>query len=166
MRRRVGLSLFLVAALACSSGAPQPDVPADTAQPASASEAAIPDSIPLLVVEQEGGIGGASSELTLFRNGDATLARDPAPGGIPVRRWTVAPADYQAIEALLRRADFRALDAEYLPDDTCCDRITYTITVPGAAESRTIRTMDAAQQPDILAELIERLRALETTAPQ
>jgi hypothetical protein len=118
------------------------------------------------VLEQEGGIAGATSELTLFRTGEATLAQEPAPGGIPVRRWTLAQSDYDAIAALLESAAFRGLDAEYLPENTCCDRITYTIRVPTADGERTVRTMDAAQQPAVLADLLERLRALEATAPQ
>jgi hypothetical protein len=148
-------------------GTPPPaDGPGDAEPPAAEAEAPLPDSVPLVVLQQEGGIAGATSELTVYRTGEATLAQDPAPGGIAVRRWTIEPADFDAITALLGSAGFRALEPEYLPGDTCCDRITYTITVPGATGDRTIRTMDAAQQPDALTSLIERLRALETTAPQ
>ena len=146
-------------------GAPPSDEPTNSAPPAG-TEATIPDSVPLVVLQKEGGIAGATSELTLFRNGDATLAQEPAPGGIPVRRWTVATADYDGIAALLRSPEIAALESEYLPENTCCDRITYTITVPAATDRRTIRTMDAAQHPDALADLLDRLSALEITAPQ
>jgi hypothetical protein len=155
------LLLCLVAACGGGQGAGSDTAgagPRDRAAPA-------PQSDTLLVLEQEGGIAGAHSELTLFRTGEVTLAQDPAPGGIPVRRWTVAQTDYDAIAALLESAEFRALGAEYLPDDTCCDRITYTLTIPGP-DGRTVRTMDGARQPEPLAALLERLRALEATAPQ
>lgn len=162
-RPRFALALLGAAMLGCTAPAPA-DSPADAEPPAT--QAPLPDSVPLVVLQQEGGIAGAVSELTVYRTGEASLAQDPAPGGIAVRRWTIAPADFAAITALLASAEFGALQPEYLPENTCCDRITYTITVPGASEDRTIRTMDAAQQPDALANLIERLRALETTAPQ
>lgn len=156
--------LMLAAAAACGGGAASggvPESPADTAV-----EAAIPDTVPLLVLKQAGGIAGATSELTILRTGEVTLAQDPAPGGIPVRRWTMAPADYDAIAALVASPEFLALDGEYLPEHTCCDLITYVVTVPAGARSRTVRTMDTAQQPEVLAALLERLRALEITAPQ
>jgi hypothetical protein len=155
--------MVTAAVLACG-GSPPVDRAADSAPPPA--ESVLSDSVPILVLEQEGGIAGATSELTLFRTGEATLAQAPAPGGIPVRRWTLAQPDYDAIATLLESAAFRALDAEYLPENTCCDRITYTIRVPTIDGERTIRTMDAAQQPDALADLLERLRALEATAPQ
>lgn len=162
-RRRFALASVAAAMLGCSAPAPA-DSPAGAESPAA--EAPLPDSVPLVVLQQEGGISGAVSELAVFRTGEATLAQDPAPGGIAVRRWTIAPADFEAITAALGSAEFGALEPEYLPENTCCDRITYTITVPGAAGDRNIRTMDAAQQPEALANLIERLRALELTAPQ
>lgn len=154
--------------LACGGGQPPADAPIDTTAQAGAAPdtVAIPDTVPLVVLEQEGGLAGGHAELTVHRTGEVTLAQEPAPGGIPVRRWTIAQSDYDALAALLAGAEFRALGAEYLPDDTCCDRITYTITVPGAAAGRTIRTMDGAQQPEVLVTLLERLRALEAAAPQ
>lgn len=155
--------LAAVAALACG-GSPPAERAADSAPPPAAAE--LSDSVPLLVLEQEGGIAGATSELTIFRTGEATLAQDPAPGGIPVRRWTLAQPDYDAIAGLLQSAAFRELDDEYLPENTCCDRITYTFRVPTTGGERTIRTMDAAQQPEALADLLGRVRALEATAPQ
>ncbi len=154
--------LLALAAGACGGG-PPPDRVQDSA---AVAETPLPDTLPLVVLEQSGGIAGAESELTIFRTGEVTLAQQPAPGGIAVRRWTLARADYDAIAALLASPGFRALDAEYLPADTCCDRITYLVTVPGADGSRTVRTMDAAQQPEVLVELLERFRALEATAPQ
>lgn len=159
------LLLLVLGSAACGGGAAPDSAPADAADTA-VSAAPIPDSIPLVMLQQGGGISGATSELTLFRTGEVTLAQDPAPGGIPVRRWTIAPAEYEAVVALIASPAFAALDTEYLPENTCCDRITYIVTVPAAAGARTIRTMDAAQYPDALAELLDRLRALETTAPQ
>lgn len=159
---RTLLASGIAAVLLACGGAPQPDPAADTA----AASTPIPDSVPLVVMHQEGGVAGATSELTVHRTGEVTLAQDPAPGGIPVRRWTAAASDYQAVAELIASPEFTSLAGEYLPEDTCCDRITYTITVPGAAGDQTVRTMDAARQPESLARLIERLRALETAAPQ
>ena len=163
LRRIVVLGLA-AAAFGCG-----PTPPADGNSPPdtlSTDAAPLSDTIPLLVLQQEGGIAGATSELTIFRTGEATLAQDPAPGGIPVRRWTLAGSDFAAIDALVRSSAFQSLGAEYLPENTCCDRITYTISVPGIDGSHTIRTMDAAPQPDALSDLLERLSALEATAPQ
>lgn len=152
----------LTGAVACG-GSPRADAP-DAGAPAA--EAPLPDSIPLLVLEREGGIAGASAELVLLRTGEVTLAEDPAPDGIPVRRWTAEPAVYQSVDSLLRSAEFRALEGEYMPANTCCDLVTYTITVPAAAGDRTIRTMDGAEQPAALVRLLERLRTIEAAAPR
>lgn len=157
------IALLTLAALACGS-APESNQSADTVSTLDASS--LPDTIPVVVMEQEGGVAGATSELRLYPTGEVTLAQHPSPGGIAMRRWTVSPAELEAVRALVRSAEFAGLEPEYLPEDPCCDRITYTVTVGARAGTRTVRTMDAAPQPDVLAAVIERLRALETTAPQ
>jgi hypothetical protein len=63
-----------------------------------------------------------------------------------------------ALLTAVRAADFMSLDESYVPEDTCCDRFLYEITVTFAGQTKTVRTIDAApDQPEGLTQLIDAL---------
>ena len=68
---------------------------------------------------------------------------------------TVSAADRDRLAAAVEAADFFNLDAEYLPEDQCCDRFTYVITITLGAETHTVTTIDAADAPEGLFDVIE-----------
>ena len=65
-------------------------------------------------------------------------------------------ADARArLEAAITAADFFDLDDEYLPDDICCDRFLYEVTITRGGETHTVTTLDAADAPESLFVLIQ-----------
>jgi len=65
-------------------------------------------------------------------------------------------ADARArLEAAITGADFFELDDEYLPDDICCDRFLYEVTITRGGQTHTVTTLDAADAPESLFVLIQ-----------
>ena len=65
--------------------------------------------------------------------------------GVVIRTMTAAEVD-----ALFRAAaskDFAALDAEYVPKNTCCDRRDHHILVRANGLRRTVRWLDGVDMP-------------------
>ena len=54
----------------------------------------------------------------------------------------------------MEAADFFNLDSEYLPEDQCCDRFVYVITITQGADTHTVTTIDAAEAPEGLFDVI------------
>ena len=61
---------------------------------------------------------------------------------------------------------FFEMKDSYLSGDTCCDRITYRLTVHYKSQSKTVTTIDAAPgQPPQLPELLDHLNRLLAPPP-
>jgi hypothetical protein len=69
----------------------------------------------------------------------------------------------RSLEAAINAARFFELDAEYLPDDECCDRRLYELTLTRGGVTHTVTTLDGAAAPESLFLLIQTL--LEVVRP-
>ena len=69
-----------------------------------------------------------------------------------------------AFEAAITGSGFFDLDEEYLPDDLCCDRFLYEVTITRAGVTHTVTTIDAAAAPEALFTLIQTF--LEVARPE
>lgn len=58
-------------------------------------------------------------------------------------------------EAAITGSGFFELDEEYLPDDLCCDRFLYEVTITRGGVTKTVTTLDAADAPEALFTLIQ-----------
>lgn len=67
----------------------------------------------------------------------------------------IGPEVRAVLEAAVDAADFFDLDDEYLPDDLCCDRFLYELTLTRAGVTHTVTTLDAAEAPESLFALIQ-----------
>ncbi len=77
----------------------------------------------------------------------------------------LTPAQRAQLLAALRVANIMALNDSYVPQDTCCDRYEYTLTVATNGQSKTIHTIDASPTaPPELTQLIDTLNQLVNTA--
>ncbi|MBI5157608.1 MAG: hypothetical protein HZA58_06275 [Acidimicrobiia bacterium] len=63
--------------------------------------------------------------------------------------------DRARLESAVTASDFFDLDAEYLPDDLCCDRFLYEVTLTRGGITHTVTTIDAADAPQALFDLIQ-----------
>jgi hypothetical protein len=77
---------------------------------------------------------------------------------------TVAAADRARLEAAVDAAGFFELEAEYLPADVCCDRFLYEVTLTRGATTHSVTTIDAADAPQALFDLIQTFFAVTRPA--
>ncbi len=97
-------------------------------------------------LSMSGGIEGRQETWVLEADG-TVLGPDGYTG-------TVSAADRDRLAAAVEAADFFTLDAEYLPEDQCCDRFTYVITIAHGGHTHTVTTIDAAEAPEGLFDVI------------
>lgn len=82
------------------------------------------------------------------------LAADGTVNGPLGRSGSLAPDQVEALADAVIDARFFDFDAEYLPEDRCCDRFTYELTITQGGRTHTVATVDAADAPDGLFVLI------------
>ncbi len=75
-------------------------------------------------------------------------------------RHTVDASAVANIRSLISSAAFRTLQPSYVPRDTCCDRMTYTLTVVRASGQQTVATLDGVPWPETLELVIGRMQEL------
>jgi len=98
-------------------------------------------------IHLSGGFEGRDETWVLESDG-TVLGPDGYVGAIDADEW----AD---LEAAVDAADFFDLDDEYLPDDLCCDRFLYEVTLTRGGVTHTVTTLDAADAPQALFDLIQ-----------
>jgi hypothetical protein len=103
-----------------------------------------------------GGVAGIDDTWTLADDGivtrpDGTLA-------------VADPADLAVLAAAIADARFFSLDDEYLPEDTCCDRFEYRVSLAQGERSHTVVTIDDADAPEGLFAVIEAFQAVVANA--
>jgi hypothetical protein len=73
----------------------------------------------------------------------------------------LSPAQMAELTAAIRAANFMSLEDSYVPQNTCCDRYMYEITVTLGGQSKTVSTIDASPTaPAELTQLIDTLNGL------
>ena len=164
------LSFVLGLALAACAPAAMPS-PFTTPEPSPlASPLATPGSSPLasplepqpvpqgssIIYHRSGGIAGTDEtwKITL----DGTVTHQGQSAGSPEQLTTAQMAE---LTAAIRAANFISLEDSYVPQNTCCDRYTYEITVTLGGQSKTVTTIDASPTaPAELTQLIDTLNRL------
>jgi hypothetical protein len=101
-----------------------------------------------------GGVAGLDDYLTIDANGNAALDRRDKH-----YEFVVDGQTFEQLQKQLDQAGFSRLAAEYLPADTCCDLVEYTIAYQG----HTVRTMDTAV-PESLQPVLNSLNEIVTAA--
>lgn len=97
-----------------------------------------------------GGVAGIDDTWTLATDGTVTR-----PDG------SLAMADPDDLEALrdaITDARFFSLEGRYLPEDTCCDRFEYRISLTQGDQAHAVVTIDDADAPESLFALIDAFR--------
>lgn len=136
------------------TGGQLPTVMVDPGQPTSGA--------PLVVYTQEGGMKGSTSVMTIEPSGEAHLAVEGLNRGPVEARWIVAPEQLLELKGVLEDPAVAQLKGSYLPSNTCCDRIQHTITIG----DQTIVTLDAAEHPEVVSQLIDVLWLIQDEGMQ
>ena len=104
----------------------------------------------LLKYQQTGGIARLNNHLIIKFDGKATLIQNDSKIEFSLDNYVI-----QDIQRKFEEIQFLKMDTEYLPVNTCCDLIVYTITYQG----HTVKTMDTAV-PQALWTVIEPLNEI------
>ena len=164
------LSVVLGLALAACAPAALPTPLTTPASSPLASSLATPGSSPLtsplepqpvpqeisIIYHRSGGLAGTDDtwKITL----DGTVTHQGQTAGTPEQLTTAQMAE---LTAAIRAANFMSLEDSCVPQNTCCDRYTYEITVTVGGESKTVTTIDASPTaPAELTQLIDTLNRL------
>lgn len=120
-------------------------------------EKGVDAAAPVIVYERSGGITGAVQTWEIYADGTVVAVHSD-------EEWQGDATGVATLLAMAASFQFGTLEAAYLPADTCCDRITYTLTITSDGESHTVSTMDEAGAPDELLALITVVEAFIRTA--
>lgn len=137
--------MLLILLFACvrDGGQLTPAASDATGQP----DASPPGSEPLVAYERSGGIAGQGVSYLVFADGRVLVTRHMPDGEQQV---TEASVEAEAVDRLIHELDtagYFGLDGQYLPEDTCCDRFAYTLTVRTDDGTHTIEALEAT--PDV-----------------
>jgi len=107
-------------------------------------------------LHMSGGLEGLDETWSLATDGTIT-----GPAG---ETGQISESDLAMVRAAIAAADFFDLDPEYMPEDICCDRFIYVLTLSGGDQTNTVTTIDAAQAPESLFRLIGAFRTAAMNA--
>ena len=148
--------MYLILTLALV-GCARSVVPSPIATPAP-SPLATPPAVSEISItyQRNGGLVGAHDTWMIDAQGTVS-----SPGSGATAHLT--SAQKAELIAAIRLANFTALQDSYLPQDTCCDRYEYTVTITINGQSKTVHTIDASPTaPPALTQLINTLTRLVT----
>lgn len=142
---------------AAAATATAPATAAPTAAPTTAAPA--PGGAPEVVatLETSGGIAGISQRLVVWSDGKLELA-SASNLAAPIRLGQASPEQIQELQTAINRPEFKALNGNYLPENTCCDFFTYVLSAGGT----TITTMDGIAWPEPLETVLKLLFDLQS----
>jgi hypothetical protein len=105
----------------------------------------------VLIYKRSGGFAGLEEGYTIYGDGRVTSNTGPE-----------LQAEGQAVERLLdevKELGFFEMDGDYMPEDPCCDRFTYELSVFDGQDYFTVSTADAAPGvPDELWLVLDRVQ--------
>ncbi|MBL1129302.1 MAG: hypothetical protein D8M54_12440 [Chloroflexi bacterium] len=123
---------------------------AATAAPAVEGKAETALEGAILLYERAGGlksIGPTEWNWRFYANGRIV--------GSDGREWQVPPAEIEKLVNDVLALGFTDFQASYIPEDTCCDRVTHTLTVQDGEQVYTVTVLDGADAPAELFEAVE-----------
>ena len=78
--------------------------------------------------------------------------------GVVIR--TMTPAEVDALFRGAASEEFAALNREYVPENTCCDRRDHHIMVRANGLRRTVRWFDGVDMPRVLVDVSQQVFAI------
>ncbi|HRQ41390.1 MAG TPA: hypothetical protein PLD25_26015 [Chloroflexota bacterium] len=162
-QRLMIIALFLIVSLAACTppAAPAGDEPVyQTAEPtdAAAKEDTTATAAPaaegkaetmlegaVMVYERAGGlksIGPTEWSWSFYADGRIV--------GSDGREWQVPPEEIEKLVNDVMTLGFAEFETSYIPEDTCCDRVTHTLTVRDGDQVYTTTVLDGADAPEEL----------------
>ena len=91
----------------------------------------------VIVFKRSGGIVGIMEEWQLFSDGTLTKNGEP--------KDSLTPEQTGQLLSQIEQLGYFGLGSAYLPQNTCCDRFLYELTVTLDDRSHTVKTMDGVE---------------------
>ncbi len=107
----------------------------------------------LIRYHRSGGFGGFDDTWIIHADGRVEYVGKAAQSSKQLN-----PAQLSTLLAAVRASNFTALSESYVGQNTCCDRFMYEITITLDGQTKTVRTIDAADNQPL--ELTNLLAAL------
>jgi hypothetical protein len=107
----------------------------------------------MVIFKRSGGIAGLNETMTIYDDGRITFV-----GRDNEDTVQVAPEELSELQRLLTTPEFAALDARY--SALGADLFTYSITTSAGGKSQTVVTMDGANNPPILDQVLAEMGKL------
>ncbi|NJN54333.1 MAG: hypothetical protein HC804_05970 [Anaerolineae bacterium] len=104
----------------------------------------------LMLYEREGGLKGIGPSERNWR-----FYADGRIVGSDGREWQVLPAEIEKLIDDVMTLGFADFEASYIPEDTCCDRITHTLTVQQDGQIYTVSILELADAPAELFQAVD-----------
>ncbi|MBX3058101.1 MAG: hypothetical protein KF770_16665 [Anaerolineae bacterium] len=123
---------------------------AATAAPAAEGKAEMALEGAVLVYERAGGLKSINPTAWSWR-----FYADGRIVGSDGREWQVPPEEIEKLVDDVLALGFTEFQASYIPEDTCCDRVTHTLTVQDGEQVYTVTVLDGADAPAELFEAVE-----------
>lgn len=162
---RIWVLLTILVVAACTArpvgGPASPLVPAAAVSPLSPqmTPSDVPPERPregieeaAILLQQSGGFAGIAEEWAIYPDG-RIVGRDG-------QEWRVEPAQVQQVLNEAEAMGFFQMKANYVPLDTCCDRILSILTMRNGERVHTVRLLEDAEAPASLWDLLEAVRRL------
>ncbi len=109
----------------------------------------------IVVYHRSGGIAGFDETWTIYGDGriDHTGRGAGQSGQLPTDRLN-------SLIVLIRSIDLKSIKDSYVGENTCCDRFIYEITITLDGQTKSIKTIDAAEgEPQALTQLLAGITA-------
>jgi len=149
---KLGLIVVVSILIACAPAASGPASTPEVTRSFPEGDAQSVDTA-FIVYHRSGGFGGFDETWTIAADGAVAHSGRGAGNALQL-----SSAQTDALIEAVRAADFMSLDKSYVPENTCCDRFLYEITITLDGQTKTVRTLDAApDQPERLTQLIDAL---------
>lgn len=169
----VGMACLIVCLVACTpAAAPMGDEPVyQTAEPTSVNTKEASDSAAAESAAAESAAASKTETITdgavmvytrsgglkSFRPTEATFTfyADGRIVSSDGREWQVPPEEIEKLVNDVMALGFAEFEASYIPEDTCCDRVTHTLTVRDGDQVYTVTVLDEADAPPELFQAVE-----------
>jgi hypothetical protein len=119
----------------------------------SGSKAPPPLEKAILIYERSGGLAGLTELWVVYDDGRVATGDG--------REFYVTPEEVAGIVSKAKALGFFDMANEYIPKNTCCDRLSYSITIQGQHGMHTVETMDGTESaPRALWDLLDTVTQL------
>lgn len=114
----------------------------------------------VFIYERAGGLKGIGPSIITW-----TMYSDGRVISSDGRSWQLPPNNITALVDSIMALGFADFEASYIPEDTCCDRATHTITIRQGDAVYKVSILDDADAPDELYQMLDLIGEFLITLP-